>query len=55
MCYVGHELMRRWTQSSIGLSHRNAFRGIYEFPNENRWKTIEKKNYLKAGISLNYD
>ena len=45
--------MRRWAQSSNGLSHRRAFRGISHFPNENRWKSMETDS-LKTGISLNY-
>jgi len=53
MCHVGHELMSRWAQSSTGLSHRKALRGISQFPNDNRWKAMETDS-LKTGISLNY-
>jgi hypothetical protein len=53
MRYIGHELMRRWAQNSTGLSHRNAFCGISDFPKENRWTTMETDS-LNTGISLNY-
>jgi hypothetical protein len=33
VCNGGQDLTRRWAQSSTGLSHRNALRGISQFPN----------------------